>query len=351
MGARSRVLWFSVGCTAVLATVLMLLVFGVFSVGTTEAGAGQTQPAVATQGTTTKVSATGSSSLTPSQIYKSCAGGVVEVLATFGADGASASPLGGSRQTQSLGSGFVVDGEGFLLTNAHVVVNGAKAESITVVFKDEESGETTRVAASLVGADESSDVALLKIDPKKAPKLTPLPLGDSSKVAVGESVVAIGNPLGYDFSLTEGIVSALHRTLESPNGSVIADGIQTDAAINEGNSGGPLINSSGEVIGINEQVARSSQVGSSNGLGFAVPINTAVDVMNQLKKSGKVTYAYLGVRGQSLSADVAHVLGIEETQGVLIATVAEEAPPRRPDCGAAQSSTRCRGSSTSPAAM
>ena len=132
-------------------------------------------------------------------------------------------------------------------------------------------------------------MALLKVDPSKVGKLDPLVLGDSSKVQVGEPVVAIGNPLGFDFSLTEGIVSATNRNLQSPNGSIISDGIQTDAAINEGNSGGPLIDSSGKVIGINEQIA--SQSGGNQGLGFAVPINTAVNAMTQLKKTGTVKYA------------------------------------------------------------
>ena len=133
----------------------------------------------------------------------------------------------------------------------------------------------TQVPATIVGSDESTDVALIKIDPSQAPvALTPVQLGDSSQVAVGESVVAIGNPLGLDFSLSTGVVSAVGRELQSPNGATITDGIQTDAAINPGNSGGPLFNADGEVIGINEQI--DSQSGGNEGIGFAVPINTAV---------------------------------------------------------------------------
>ena len=141
---------------------------------------------------------------------------------------------------------------------------------------------------------------------------------------VGESVVAIGNPLGFDFSLTEGIVSATNRNLQSPNGSIISNGIQTDAAINEGNSGGPLIDSSGKVIGINEQIA--SQTGANQGLGFAVPINTASNVMTQLKKTGTVKYAYLGIEGQTLTPDLAKALGLKTTEGVLVAKVDSGSP-------------------------
>ena len=167
-------------------------------------------------------------------------------------------------------------------------------------------------------------MAVLKVDPAKAPRLMPLKLGDSASVEVGEAVVAIGNPLGYDFSVTSGIVSATNRNLESPNGSVIADGIQTDAAINEGNSGGPLIDSSGKVIGINEQIA--SQSGGNQGLGFAVPIDTARDVLQQIEAKGSVSYGYLGIQGQTLTSDVARALGLTASDGVLVAAVDPGSP-------------------------
>ena len=154
-----------------------------------------------------------------------------------------------------------------------------------------------------------------------------LALGDSGAVQPGEAVVAIGNPLGFDFSVTSGIVSAVHRNLQSPNGSVIPNGIQTDAAINSGNSGGPLFDSSGNVIGINEQIA--SESGGNQGLGFAVPINTAKKVMEQLKTTGKATYAYLGVQGQTLTADVATALGVKADKGVLVATVSSGSPAEK----------------------
>jgi S1-C subfamily serine protease len=285
--------------------------------------------------TTTVVQPSGSSStpvafsptggLTPTQIYDRYSAGVVEVRSTFsGSSGFS--PFGQPQATQALGTGFVVSTDGYVLTNAHVVSdNGQRATSVSVVFKGNGGqGSTSEVKAQVVGIDETSDVALLKVDPAKTPALVPLVLGDSGKVQVGESVVAIGNPLGYDFSVTAGIVSATNRNLQSPNGATISDGIQTDAAINSGNSGGPLFDASGKVIGINEQIA--SQTGGNEGLGFAVPINRAISVMEQLKANGSVKYAWLGIQGQTLSPDVAKALGIKTQQGVLVADVVSGSP-------------------------
>ena len=215
------------------------------------------------------------------EIYEQNIGGVVEIVSTFsGGYDMWGQPTG---DQQGIGTGFVVSEDGHILTNAHVVSeSGMTASSVTVVFKGE--GEGTQVPATIVGSDESTDVALLKIDPSQAPAFTVVRLGDSSTVAVGEQVVAIGNPLGLDFSLSSGVVSATDRELQSPNGATITGGIQTDAAINSGNSGGPLFNADGEVIGINEQIA--SQGGGNEGIGFAVPINTAVQVM-QAMQSGE----------------------------------------------------------------
>ncbi len=261
--------------------------------------------------------------MTPEEIYDSYSQGVVEVVATFSST-SSVGPYGPtSGSQQALGTGFVVSEDGYILTNAHVVSeNGAIAETVTVTFKDEES-TSTKATATVVGADDTSDVALLKVDPDKVDALTVIPLGDSDALQVGEPVVAIGNPLGYDFTLTTGVVSALDRELQSPNGSIISNGIQTDAAINSGNSGGPLIDATGHVIGINEQIA--SQSGGNQGLGFAVPINTAIRVMDQLKDGGQVEYAWLGIQGQTLTADIADALGIEG-EGVLVADVVADSP-------------------------
>jgi len=219
------------------------------------------------------------SGLTPQQIYAKNAGSVVEIQTTFpGTTDIFGQSSGGG---QALGTGFVVSKDGYILTNAHVVSESGQAVStVTVIFKGSGS-QGTQVQGTVVGADESTDVALIKIDPSQTPGLVPITLGDSSKVTVGEQVVAIGNPLGLDFSLSSGVVSATNRDLQSPSGATISGGIQTDAAINPGNSGGPLIDASGQVIGINEQI--DSQSGGNEGIGFAVPINTAVQVMEQIK--------------------------------------------------------------------
>jgi S1-C subfamily serine protease len=217
----------------------------------------------------------------------------------------------------------VVDKQGYILTNAHVVdESGQRASSVTVVF-NKGGSETQRVPGQLVGVDVGSDVAVIKVDPGKV-ELNPLPLGDSDSVQVGEAVVAIGNPLGYDFSITSGIVSATGRSLQAPNGQTIPNGIQTDAAINQGNSGGPLINGAGKVIGINEQIASSG--GGNDGLGFAVPINTAIRSLEQLKANGKVTYAWMGVGLQTLTSDVASTFNMKTQGGALVESVSPGSP-------------------------
>jgi putative serine protease PepD len=229
---------------------------------------------------------TTTSGIDAQQIYKNNINGVVEIVSTF--PGTTDMWGQSSGDQQGIGTGFVVSKDGEILTNAHVVSeSGVTASSVVVVFKNGTDTQGTQIPATIVGADESTDVALIKIDPSQAPvALTPVNLGDSSQVAVGENVVAIGNPLGLDFSLSTGVVSATNRELQSPNGATITGGIQTDAAINPGNSGGPLFNAAGEVIGINEQI--DSQSGGNEGIGFAVPINTAVQVMQQMQ-SGQYT--------------------------------------------------------------
>jgi len=328
------------GAATVVAVMLILMVAGVLPVRTETRTVVKTEAAAETAAETSSmpVVADESGSLTAVQIYERYATGVVEVLADFQPAGGFG-PQGGGGQ--ALGTGFVVSDKGHILTNAHVVSeNGARADKVTVVFKD--AGEqTARVEAAIVGVDDGSDVALLKVDPSQVGELNVLQLGDSEKVKVGEPVVAIGNPLGFDLSLTEGIVSAVDRSLQSPNGMVISNGIQTDAAINSGNSGGPLIDSSGKVIGINEQIA--SQSGGNEGLGFAVPINTAVDVMEELKADGQVTYAWLGIQGQTISADVAEALGLQATDGVLVVDVTADSPASRAGLRAGQQQAELQG--------
>jgi S1-C subfamily serine protease len=250
----------------------------------------------------------------PADIYRRSAAGVVLVRAGFGD---AEDPHGGLGE--SLGSGFVVDGQGTILTNAHVVSqDGLDATRVSVAFREGEDGGGGQVEAEILGVDQTTDIAVLRVDPSGL-DLVALPLGDSSRVVIGQWVVAIGNPLGFDFSLTAGIVSGIGRDLQAPNGAIIPNGIQTDAAINQGNSGGPLLDQDGNVIGINEQIATTS--GSFSGLGFAIPINLARSVMQQIAETGEVRHAYLGVQGQTITPALADVLGLPAEEGVLVVSV------------------------------
>ncbi len=223
---------------------------------------------------------------------------------------------------QSSGSGFIVSADGYILTNRHVIEG---ATHVTVKLLDGRSFD-----AAIVGSDKDTDVGVLKIE---ATQLTPSALGSSDAVRVGEWVLAIGNPLGSDltFSVTQGIVSAKGRGVLDPNDrneKQIADFIQTDAAINRGNSGGPLVNVRGEVIGINSAIA--SFTGYFAGYAFAVPIDLARNVMNQIIRNGKVTRAALGVSVQDVSAEDAAYLGLESMEGVVVSAFAgEDSPARR----------------------
>jgi S1-C subfamily serine protease len=248
----------------------------------------------------------------PARIYRESVGGVALVVAGF------------ASGQQGLGSGFLADEDGHVLTNAHVVAEqGSAATTVQVAFQQEEGASQSRLDAAIVGIDESTDVAVLKVD-LAGVEATVLPLGESAGVVIGEPVVAIGNPLGFSFSLTNGIVSGTGRNLQAPNGAVIPNGIQTNAAINQGNSGGPLLDAGGMVIGINEQIASPS--GSFSGLGFAVPIDTAKVVMRDIIEQGVVDHAYLGVQGQTIVPAVAGLLGLPAQEGVLVARVAPGSP-------------------------
>jgi 2-alkenal reductase len=259
--------------------------------------------------------------LNPEEIYQGLSSGVVMVRSDFANAGTDA--FGQPQSGRALGTGFVVDDNGYILTNAHVVQEqGQKASSVAIVF-NKGGGKTQEVKGEIIGIDIGSDVAVIKVDPSGV-DLTPLPLGNSGKVQVGEPVVAIGNPLGYDFSITSGIVSAVGRSLPAPNGQTIPNGIQTDAAINPGNSGGPLIDSAGHVIGINEQIA--SQSGGNQGLGFAVPINQAVKSLEQLKKGETVKYAWLGVGFVTVTSDLAKTFNLSTQSGALVQTVYPNSP-------------------------
>ncbi|TFF41115.1 DegQ family serine endoprotease [Pseudomonas sp. RIT623] len=214
------------------------------------------------------------------------------------------------REAQSLGSGFIISSDGYVLTNNHVV---ADADEIIVRLSDR-----SELQAKLVGTDPRTDVALLKVEGKNLPIVK---LGDSEKLKVGEWVLAIGSPFGFDHSVTKGIVSAKGRTL--PNDTYVPF-IQTDVAINPGNSGGPLFNMKGEVVGINSQIFTRS--GGFMGLSFAIPIDVALDVSNQLKKDGKVSRGWLGVVIQEVNKDLAESFGLDKPAGALVAQVLENGP-------------------------
>jgi S1-C subfamily serine protease len=220
------------------------------------------------------------------------------------------------QSSQATGSGFLIDNDGHILTNNHVV-EGAKRVDVQLGGTD---GATQ--SAQVVGTDPSSDIAVLKVDDTKGAQ--PLQLGDSDKVEVGDPVVAIDNPFGLDRTVTSGIVSALQRQIQAPNGFSISDVIQTDAAINPGNSGGPLIDGDGNVIGINSQI--ESQSGGNEGVGFAVPIKTAADVVSQLENGGEVHRAYLGISGADLTPEIARALNLTVDQGVLVERVLANGP-------------------------
>ena len=246
------------------------------------------------------------------QIYEETRTGVVQVT-TSGVD--AGNPFFGPQPTSSLGSGFVVDRDGYIVTNYHVIED---AQEIEVNFSGDD-----RVPAKVVGSDPSTDLAVLKIDAQSR-ALTPLPLGNSDDVHVGDAVVAIGNPFGLERSATAGIVSALQRDITAPNGYTIDKVIQTDAPINRGNSGGPLLNARGEVIGVNSQI--ESETGGNVGIGFAVPVNTVREVVSEIKRHGKVEHAYLGVHMQEITDELVETINLPVDQGVLVAAVVEGSP-------------------------
>jgi S1-C subfamily serine protease len=219
------------------------------------------------------------------------------------------------QQGTSTGSGFVIDKDGTIATNAHVVEGATK---VSVRF-----GDGAAHPAKILGVDKSTDLALLKIDPKGV-DLHPLPLGSSHGIQVGDPTVAIGNPFGLDRTLTTGVVSALQRHIKAPNGFTIDNVIQTDAAINPGNSGGPLIDATGRVIGINSQIETGSNSNGNVGIGFAIPIDTVKQKIGTLKKTGTIKYAYLGVSTQTIDSSFAGLLPVKD--GALVQTVTAGSP-------------------------
>jgi S1-C subfamily serine protease len=216
---------------------------------------------------------------------------------------------------EGAGSGFVIDADGHILTNYHVV-QGAQTIEVTL-------GDQSRYKAKYIGADTRNDIALIQIDPKGR-KITALPLGDSRNLLVGQRVLAIGNPFGFQSTLTTGVVSSLGRTVQTSENTFIDEAIQTDAAINRGNSGGPLLNTRGEVIGINSAIY--APTGTTAGIGFAIPINTARRAAEDLISTGRVRRASLGAEGRAIWPNLADALHLGVQQGILIERVVPGGP-------------------------
>ncbi|HZU20162.1 MAG TPA: trypsin-like peptidase domain-containing protein [Gaiellaceae bacterium] len=251
----------------------------------------------------------------PAQIFRSRAAGVVTVISYF-----DAASLPDARAGQ--GSGFVVSSNGTILTNAHVVTTagqGGRTERARTVYVQFADGD--RVAARIVGYDLFDDVAVLRVPPGSH-ALHPVPLGDSARVVVGEPVAAIGSPFGNTDSLTVGVVSAVRRSIPSLTTQYdLVDAIQTDAPINHGNSGGPLFDARGRVIGINAQIRTGGSGSAFDGVGFAVPIDSARRSMEQLLRTGRVRYAYVGIETEDLTPAIARRFGYAARRGALIDTV------------------------------
>ena len=278
---------------------------------------------VAAPNTLQTASATNGKALTTSEIYDRTAPGVVQVTTKSIVQSQSDPFSPGQSQSQvqeALGSGFVIDKQGHIVTNYHVVEG---ANSIEVLFSN---NVTTK--ATVVGTDESTDVAVLKVDVSPS-ALTPLSFGDSSALEVGDGVVAIGNPFGLDRTITAGIVSAIYNLedsstaspLRSPTNNFPIAAIQTDAAINHGNSGGPLINSVGQVIGVNSAIETGSTSQGNVGIGFAVQSNTVKQVVAQILESGKASHAYLGVGFKPITSELASLYRLPVKEGLLVTEV------------------------------
>ena len=248
------------------------------------------------------------SNLSLVQLFEKSEAGVVKISVQRGPDG--------PRDTPGMGSGFVYDNLGHIITNAHVVESASKA---TVTFLD-----GTQYDAEIVGKDKFTDIAVIKVS-EKPRLLHPLQMGDSSELHVGEPVAAIGNPFGLSGSMTSGIVSQIGRLLPTQDsGFSIPDVIQTDAAINPGNSGGPLLNMKGEVIGINTAIQSIS--GEFSGIGFAVPSNTALKIVPSLIEDGEYRHPWIGISGRDIDPDLARVLDLKDAKGFLVITVVDGSP-------------------------
>lgn len=283
------------------------------AVDSDEAGGMTTVLSTATASPSARFAVDDESAKSVQEIYVQSGPGVVQVTSTsvVGND-----PFFGSQPRQSLGSGFVIDKSGRIVTNFHVIDG---AQEVEVNFSGDD-----RVPARVVGSDPSTDLAVLEID-AQARALTPLPLGNSDAVRVGDSVVAIGNPFGLERTVTAGIVSALQREITAPNGYTIDKVIQTDAPINHGNSGGPLLDARGRVVGVNAQI-QGGTVDANVGIGFAISSDTARSVAQQLIAGGHAQHAWLGVQVETIDPDLAKVVRGLPAHGVVVARVVKGSP-------------------------
>ena len=311
-----------------------LLGWVAIAAGWVEAGDDGAAPAAAPLPLTEPAADEGGKALTVNQIYSHDAPGVAFVQAKQQAQPDPFNPFGQPQQGTATGSGFVIDGDGHILTNAHVV-DGAS----DVTVKLGKDGE--QLDAKVVGEDTSTDVAVLQVD-APSDQIHPLALGDSKQAQVGDPVVAIGNPFGLDRTATAGIVSAVQREIDAPNGFTITNAIQTDAPINPGNSGGPLIDSLGRVIGINSQI-ESPNGGGNIGIGFAVPIDTAKEIADQLISNGQVEHAFLGISGTDLTPDVAQLFNMDIDHGALVQQVVPDSPADKAGIEAGNAQVRVNG--------
>jgi S1-C subfamily serine protease len=303
---------------------LIVLVLGAILISTGVIDTGKTertvirQPALSGASSTKTPATSGNGSRTVSDIYKREGRGVVFIEAR----GVSEDSIFGTGQKgDATGSGFIVDHNGTILTNAHVVEGSS---DVTVRLAD----NGPQIKASVKGRDASSDLAVLKVNPDDLNSVNPVPLGNSNSAQVGDPVVAIGNPFGFARTVTTGIVSAKARQITAPNGFPIRNVLQTDASINPGNSGGPLMDANGRVIGINSQIATGGGQGSV-GIAFAIPINTAKQLLPQLEKGGQIQRAYLGVEMAPVTAQIAKALKLPVTSGALVQSVVPNGPAKK----------------------
>lgn len=260
----------------------------------------------------------------PSRIFARRSPGVVTIFAYFGDPSSADTPF-------SQGSGFVISNAGYVLTNSHVITNAGEARKVRAaahLFVEFSDGD--RVEAKAVGWDLYDDVGLIRVDPSRH-AVSPVPLGDSAAVVVGSPVAAIGSPLGNENSLSVGVVSAIHRSIDALTVAKykVVDAIQTDAAITHGNSGGPLFDARGRVIGINAQIRSVNGSGNDSGIGFAIPIDAARRSVAQLIAKGRVSYAYVGISTEDMTPSLARALGSKVQHGALIVGVNDSSPASR----------------------